>query len=624
MPARSAWLATLSWTLPTALCAASLSWPQFDFDSRKSGVSQQETTIHAGNVATLHLVASYPVNPVTLPAIADGAPAFLAGVATASGTKDLLFLTTKDGRLLAIDAATGATVWQKQPATSPMYTTSSPALDPSQLYVYSYGLDGKAHKYQVGSGNEVVTGGWPEVATVKPSVEKGSAALAVVTAQNGTSYLVVANGGYPGDAGDYQGHVTVINLGTGAQHVFNADCSNQIDTHFVFAPGLPSCSHVQSAIWARPGVVYDAELDRLFMSTGNGDYDANTGGFDWGDSVFALHPDGTGSSTAGVPIDSYTPSEYQTLQNLDADLGSTAPAILPSPNGSNHPYLGVQSGKDAQIRLLNLQNLSGQSGPRHLGGELQKIAVPQGGEVLTQPAVWKSPADGTIWVFIANDAGISGQKLQVDGAGNPSLQSPPQWLDTTNGGTSPIVVNGILYYSSFAGLRALDPATGTQLWISTAPSGLHWESPIVVGGRVYATDDSGHLFAWEPNPEPLDFYTVPPCRMIDTRNAVGPYGGPALQAGGRNFAVASQCGVPASARAIAVNVTVIGPTSSGFLAVGPTGVSLSTSTVNFAAGQTRANNAVVGLTGNPLASLTVVAQMTGTANLALDVVGYFK
>src|SRR5215470_15927165 len=102
--------------------ASATDWPQFNFDARHSGVTDQETSLHAGNVTTLHMIYS-----VALPTIADGAPAFLAGVSTPGGVKDLLFLTTKDGRILAVDAATGSIVWSKQPATTPRYTTSMPA-----------------------------------------------------------------------------------------------------------------------------------------------------------------------------------------------------------------------------------------------------------------------------------------------------------------------------------------------------------------------------------------------------------------------------------------------------------------------------------------------------------------
>jgi len=485
-------------TLLVAVPASASDWPQFNLNPQHSGASTQEHAINPANVVTLHL--AYP--PVVLPAVADGAPAFLERVTTAGGVKDLLFLTTKSGILLAIDAATGATVWSKQPATGPNYTTSSPAIDPGRQYVYSYGLEGRVHKYQVGDGTEVTTGGWPELVTRKPTVEKGSSALAIATV-GGTSYLYVANGGYPGDAGDYQGHVTVINLSTGAQNVFNANCSDQACHFFENGSGgcgspQPDCPQVQTAIWARAGAVYDPAVNRVFMATGNGTFDANTGGNDWGDSVFALHPDGTGNGS-GWPVDSYTPTEYQALQNADADLGSTAPAILPVPAGSTVAHVALQSGKDAKLRLLNLDDLSGQGGPGHVGGELQKIGVPQGGVVLTAPAVWVNPADGATWVFVANPSGISGLKLGLDAGNKPQLltTSPNAWT-TAPGGTSPIVANGILFIASSGAIRALDPTTGALLWLDTTLGPIHWESPIVVNGRLYVTDENAHLLAYEP------------------------------------------------------------------------------------------------------------------------------
>ena len=173
---------------------------------------------------------------------------YLSNVSTPSGTRDLLFLTTKAGHILALDAHTGVQIWSQQyPAgsckinnrTSPCYTTSSPAIDPNLLYVYSYGLDGKVHKYQVGDGTEIMTGGWPETTTLKGFDEKGSSALSFATS-GGTTYLYMTHGGYPGDNGDYQGHVTAINLSDGTQKVFNAACSDQT-VHFVGTPGAPDC-----------------------------------------------------------------------------------------------------------------------------------------------------------------------------------------------------------------------------------------------------------------------------------------------------------------------------------------------------------------------------------------------
>jgi outer membrane protein assembly factor BamB len=466
-----------------AAAMAQTDWLQFNFDSRHSGVNPQEAVLNTGNVGSLQAIYD-----VLLPDVADGAPAFLSHVMTPGGLKDLLFVTTKSGRIVALDAANGHQVWSHQPATGPNYTTSSPAIDPNRQFVYSYGLEGRVHKYQVADGTEITGGGWPELATLKPDVEKGSSALAIATS-GGASYLYVANGGYPGDAGDYQGHVTAINLASGAQNVFNANCSDQT-VHFVEG-GSPDCPQVQTAIWARPAVAYDSDNGKIFMATGNGTFDANHGGHDWGDSVFALHPDGTGA--AGGPLDSYTPADFQFLDTHDVDLGSTAPAILPTPAQSNVAHLAAQSGKDAMLRLLNLDNLSGAGGPGHVGGEIQLIPVPQRGEVLTALAVWVNPADGSTWVFIANDSGISGLQLTVNRAGTPALV--PRWNDGT-GGSSPILANGVLFYDSTAGIRALDPLSGHQIFVDGTVAGVHWESPIVVNGHLYITDEVGHLVAY--------------------------------------------------------------------------------------------------------------------------------
>ena len=109
--------------------------------------------------------------------------------------------------------------------------------------------------------------------------------------------------------------------------------------------------------------------------------------------MFALHPDGTGAN--GDPLDCYTPADFAKLQLLDSDLGSPAPALLPPLAGSAVQHLAVQAGKDAILRLLSLGDLSGQGGPGHTGGEVFSLPVPMGGQILTAPAVWTDPKDGS-------------------------------------------------------------------------------------------------------------------------------------------------------------------------------------------------------------------------------------
>jgi glucose/arabinose dehydrogenase len=123
-----------------------------------------------------------------------------------------------------------------------------------------------------------------------------------------------------------------------------------------------------------------------------------------------------------------------------------------------------------------------------------------------------------------------------------------------------------------------------------------------------------------------DFHTLDPCRLVDTRQAPGPLGGPPLAGGEtRTFALVGLCGVPSGATALAVNLTVIGPTGAGFLTGFAAGTGQpTTSTINFSAGQTRANNAVFPL--SPNGTLAVFAGLAGgaTVHMALDVTGYFQ
>lgn len=126
-----------------------------------------------------------------------------------------------------------------------------------------------------------------------------------------------------------------------------------------------------------------------------------------------------------------------------------------------------------------------------------------------------------------------------------------------------------------------------------------------------------------PKP-PGDFYTLTPCRLFDSRT---PEGGSAPVASGAvrvlDISSGAVCGVPANAVALAVNAHAIGATSGGTLVVSSAGQP-GTATLNFSAGVTRTNNAVV-LTsqdGQVRIRPTLDSQ-AGTTHVALDVVGYY-
>jgi glucose/arabinose dehydrogenase len=141
------------------------------------------------------------------------------------------------------------------------------------------------------------------------------------------------------------------------------------------------------------------------------------------------------------------------------------------------------------------------------------------------------------------------------------------------------------------------------------------------GYVYYAAINSGNLYRIDFG---KSFHTVTPCRVLDTRNLSGPYGGPRLAAGmDRAFTIGAQCGVPPGARAVAANLTVTAPTDPGHLVVLPAGGAVTdSSSINFRAGQTRANNAILTL-GSDGAILVRTGMAAGGVHFVLDVTGYF-
>jgi len=450
-------------------------WVRFGFDPSRSGVNPGETLVTPKTVGGLRKLWR-----VELPGIADSSPVLLHGLEFPEGQRDALYATTKNGGIIALDAASGKTLWSNE-TSGPQITTSSPVADPSKGLIYSYGLDGMLHKYDATTGKESKGDGWPVRVTRMPETEKGSSALNI---SGGRVYATTS--GYVGDAPPYQGHVVAIDETTGASKVFNSLCSD-VD-HLLSEDG---CSSQRSGIWARGGAVIDPATGGVFATTGNGPYDANTGGDDYGDSVFRLDPNDLRIS------DSYTPETYQELEKADADLGSTAPALLPKIPDSKTPFLLIQGGKDKKLRLIDRQDLSGEGGPGHLGGELQEIDSPVCG-TFTQPVVWTDERD-QVKVIVAGTCGLAGYRVFTNAEGATHLRLA--WK-TSDKSTTPVLAGGVLFSATDGALLALNPRNGRHLWSSAQDNvggtidDIHWESPIAVNGRIYVSDQSGAMSAY--------------------------------------------------------------------------------------------------------------------------------
>jgi hypothetical protein len=155
-------------------------------------------------------------------------------------------------------------------------------------------------------------------------------------------------------------------------------------------------------------------------------------------------------------------------------------------------------------------------------------------------------------------------------------------------------------------------------------------SPLIDAGILLAGVNDGYsgsapdvgAVEWTGPPPDLAYYSVAPCRLVDTRL---PAQAPALAAGQtRTFLAAGACGVSPGAKAVSVNVAVTQPGAAGNLRLFASGALVPVvSSLNYAAGQTRANNAIAPLGADGRVAV-LCSQATGSAHLILDVNGYFE
>jgi hypothetical protein len=195
--------------------------------------------------------------------------------------------------------------------------------------------------------------------------------------------------------------------------------------------------------------------------------------------------------------------------------------------------------------------------------------------------------------------------------GTPLEQPPPQ----PNGGG----------FGSSMGAGTVTLATPLAAGASVAVQflfGIQQTGSFRVGILIEGLPAGGGLFM-VPIGSGDEFYSVTPCRVVDTRNPNGPLGGPALVANTtRTFDPRNTCVIPLTALSIAANVAVVSPSSGGYLTVYPAGHPLPpVSTINVNPGVTRANNGIFEL--GPSGVSVNCHLVSGTAHFVLDVTGYF-
>ena len=266
-------------------------------------------------------------------------------------------------------------------------------------------------------------------------------------------------------------------------------------------------------------------------------------------------------------------------------------------------------------------------------------------------------ANGVVYVGSADDDKLYAfDATGVTGCiGSPKVCSP-LWSGGTGGSSagSPSVANGVVYIGSWSNTVyafGVGCASGggscTPLW--SASTGAEATGPLAIANGVlyvgaFNVGDTitGNLYAFALEAGVYNFATtyhsVTPGRVLDTRPTGAGHtniglANPFVAGTVRTFAVAGApyvgggrlARVPGNATAVTGNLTVVGATAGGVIALGPTVAATGqTTTIDFAQGETRANGVTIGL--SPTGKLSAVFRSStagATTQLIFDATGYF-
>jgi hypothetical protein len=391
------------------------------YDAFLSGGNTQETTLTPANVNPTNFgnLANYPID-----GYAYAQPLYVPNLTVNGGTHNVVFAATEHDSVYAFDGDGGGQLWQRSfinPAngvtTVPqpevisgdivpeIGITGTPVIDGSTNTMYvvvktKEVVAGTTHYVQrlhaldITTGqdravNGVVTlgdttiggpdGGYTDTTPISvPGTGAGSDGTTLrfnalrenqrtaLTEANGIVYLAWAS---HGDNGPYHGWVVGYQASNlSLQKVFNTSPNGSA-----------------SGIWESGGGLGVDAAGNLYFANGNGFLQSGFGGFNpaigsYSETVMKL------STTGQLSVaDYFTPTDWQNLDNNDADLGSGGTMLLPDAVGSAaHPHLLVETGKTGRLYLIDRGNMGKNNTPN---ADLNLQTVTIGG-----PGVWGNPA----------------------------------------------------------------------------------------------------------------------------------------------------------------------------------------------------------------------------------------
>jgi hypothetical protein len=279
---------------------------------------------------------------------------------------------------------------------------------------------------------------------------------------------------------------------------FSANGCKQVHNHgWVFAYDATSLAQTgvfnttpntnNGGIWqGGSGPAADSD-GNIYLETADANFDQDSGGGDYGDSILKFNPNLTLSSF-------FTPNTQASLNNNDYDLASTGPLVLPDQLSFSHPHLVVGSGKDETIYLLDRSGLGNYN--------------PLGDQIVQEVAPFFSPirqrfGAPTYWNNKLYFTELNAQFIAYSFNNGVISSAPVDQGTTAWARTNPMSIsaqgnsNGILWLitslATSAQLRAYDPTfLGTEFYDSDQAGSrdtlgpiAHFMTPAIANGRVY-------------------------------------------------------------------------------------------------------------------------------------------
>ena len=532
-------LAPVTFTIPPA----TNEWLTWGYDQERTGWNRAETTLSPKNVGRLKQVWStqlqVPVDQYVLSTMT--APVLAAGVATANGPADILFILGSNDALFAVDANSGKQLWSKtfsNPQTPkkpkewlcPGTANDTPTIDKARGVIFFITSDGKLRGLNLADGAERLS----PVAMTAPFARAWSLNLI-------DNVLYSTSGRACGEVSDkssleYAAAISGLRRAAGgplldASAVNAADVSDlahPVVTHFFTSGARPA------APWGRGGAV--RAPGGVLLETSDGRYDPAAG--DFSESILKVAP------KAARLMDSYTPTNW--MDNLMHDMSGSASPVVFNFAGKT---LAAVSQKEAVLRILDANNLGGQNHMTPLWqspklGNDEKTGTDPGRGVWGAIATYENNGKRYLYlpmlshpskdapVFPKTNGDIPNGSIMafqvVNDAGK--ISAVPAWTSTDMiMPDPPVVANGVVYALSTGGqamqnmvhpgekrmtydvssvlrstpvsnmvLYAYDAESGKQLWSSgkTLTDWVHFSEPVVALGKVFVATHDAHVVAF--------------------------------------------------------------------------------------------------------------------------------